>query len=59
MANEGAGVVGLAALGLTTGNGKGPGPDTAFWTWLVFGSAVAFLVFVYFGFGGSSGSILS
>ncbi len=56
--SAGAGVIGFAELGL-----KGPAgmatTDASFWTWAIFVAAVTFLVFVYFGLGGSKGSVKS
>jgi len=55
---QGAGVIGFAELGLT--GIKIPGQtDAAFWSWAIFGAAVLFLVLVYFGLGGTQGSVAS
>ena len=55
--NPEAGVVGFAGVGLDGVNL--PQTDPAFWTWAIFIAAVTFLVIVYFGFGGVSGSVKS
>lgn len=62
MAEQSAGVAGFAELGITTGTGAATGMgqlDAATWTWVIFALAVGFLVFVYFGFGGLTGSVKS
>lgn len=64
MANVNVGVVGQAELNAGMLNNKSNGTKTmiqgaAGWTYVWFGLAVAFILFVYFGFGGHRGAVAS
>lgn len=62
MAKVDVGVMGQAQLnagmGGLTGNST-PKATAATWSFIVFGMAVAFILFIYFGFGGLRGSVAS
>jgi len=56
------GVVGQAQLnaGMGYNGSSGTGLDSAFlWSYIWFGVSLAFILFIYFGFGGLRGSVAS
>lgn len=62
MAKVDVGVVTQAQLnaGFGPANSDSSGMDSAFlWSYIWFGIAVAFILFIYFGFGGLRGSVAS
>lgn len=61
MAEVSAGVYSQAQLnaGMSGVNGNGMGSSPTSWSYIWFGAAVMFIIFVYMGFGGHRGSVAS